>query len=82
MEAQRIGGAKVTGSEKTATDESKLGVLSPPAGGQYQIVVTAEPNGLDCKVFVFEPTTGRSWFRSTNQGTPSWHALGAPTDKK
>ena len=52
--------------------------VSPPGVGKYQLVVTEPANGSDSRVFVFEPATGRSWFKSTNSGVPGWHDMGSP----
>ncbi len=56
--------------------------VSPASAGRYQVVVTQQPIGSDCTVFVFEAATGQCWFRSTNRALTSWADLGSPVIKK
>jgi hypothetical protein len=65
-------------SNSRAAGESSV---SPPASGKYQVVVTEPANGVDSRVFVFDPATGRCWFKSTNYGISDWRDLGSPVSQ-
>jgi hypothetical protein len=61
----------------SATGQS--GVVPPVAAGRYQIAVAPSERGDDT-LYVFEPSTGQCWYRSTAP-TDNWTDLGSPTIK-
>ncbi|MDB5337374.1 MAG: hypothetical protein JWN70_2993 [Planctomycetaceae bacterium] len=50
----------------------------PGPGGRYQIIVTETSASSNSNVFIFDPTTGQSWYRSTNTAAGNWNDLGSP----